>query len=310
LELREIQSLIVLAKTRSILETAKELNLTAGAVHKHLKTLEAEFGLRLYEKFGGSLRLTEAGKMAIPYLNEMIEKRQAALEAIYDWNHSVRGVVRVGAGPSFSSYMLPAILKKFRHRYQYAEVYVETGNGDHLMNSLRSGSLDLIFDLAESALQSTDIVPIGMWEAEIGIVSGLPNLPQRSKLSRLSNIPFILFQKGSHMETLLDRYFHLIGFSANVVMRSDSAEAIKAMVKSRLGVAMLFLWNANQEFRTGSLRVIRTEAPPLTARLALMKRKTSYTSKALIAFAQVMQGMNWKNLHPVPPDDSNGSSRM
>ena len=87
-------------------------------------------------------------------------------------------------------------------------------------------------------------------------------------------------------------------------MRSDSADAIKAMVKSRLGVAMLFLYNANQEFKTGALRVIHTDAPPLSARMVLLKRNSSYTSRALAAFTRVAQSMNWANLHPLPLEQS------
>jgi DNA-binding transcriptional LysR family regulator len=118
-------------------------------------------------------------------------------------------------------------------------------------------------------------------------------------MDRLAKVPFILFQKGSRMQNLIDDHFQRIGFQPNVVMRSDSAEAIKAMVRSRLGVAMLFLYNANTEFRTGSLHIIHTDAPPLSARMVLLKKKSSYTPRAISAFVQVAQSTNWTNLHPI-----------
>jgi len=303
MELREIQSFVLLARSHSILESAQELRLTPGAVHKHLKTLEAELGVRLYERRGGALRLTPAGEAALPYFQDVLDRRDAVVRVISDWQQDTAGLLRIGAGPSFSSYMLPGILSRFRRRYPKVEVFVETGTGSHLMESLLNGSLDLIFDIGYPAVGPSEVTLMTQWESEVGIVSALPDLPQRCRMARLASIPFILFQKGSRMQDMIDGHFQRIGFRPNVVMRSDSAEAIKAMVKSRLGVAMLFLWNANQEFRSGSLRVIHTDAPRLSARMALLKRKNSYTPKAFSAFAQVAQRKNWTNLHPLaaPP---------
>jgi len=50
----------------------------------------------------------------------------------------------------------------------------------------------------------------------------------------------------------------------------------------------------------GSLYIIHTDAPPLSARMVLLKRKSSYTSRAIASFVQVAQSTNWTNLHPIP----------
>lgn len=302
MELREIQSFILLAKTHSILDVARESGRTSGAVHKHLKTLEAELGVRLYERHEGALRLTAAGEAVRPYFEEVLERRDSAVHAIADWKQQTSGLVRIGAGPSFSSYMLPRIISKFRHRYPKAEIFVETGNELLLKEALDSGSLDLTFEVAFPGAERPNFVPMALWESQVGIVTGRGALPAHCPMDRLAREPFILFQKGSHMQNLIDAHFGRIGFQPQVVMRSDSAEAIKAMVKSRLGVAMLFLYNANAEFRAGSLRVIRTDAPPLSARMVLLKRRSSYTPRVISAFVQVAKSTNWTNLHPVTLD--------
>jgi DNA-binding transcriptional LysR family regulator len=299
MELREIQSFVLLAKTHSILGVARELGRTPGAVHKHLKTLEAELGVRLYEKHDGALRLTVAGEALISHFQDVLERRDAVIKAIADWKEQIGGLVRVGAGPNFSCYMLPRIISKFRHKYPKVEIFIETGNSKLLAESLENGSLDLIFEVAYPEAEQHEFVPLALWESHVGVVSAGGELPSHCPMSRLAKVPFILFQKGSRMQNLIDAHFQRIGFQPNVVMRSDSAEAIKAMVKSRLGVAVLFLYNANTEFRNGSLHIIHTDAPPLSARMVLLKRKSSYTPRAISAFVQVAQRTNWTNLHPV-----------
>jgi DNA-binding transcriptional LysR family regulator len=299
MELREIQSFVLLARLHSILDAANELRLTPGAVHKHLKTLETDLGVRLYERRGGVLRLTAAGEAALPYCQDILDRRDAVGRVMSDWKQGAVGVLRIGAGPSFSSYMLPGILSRFRRRYPKVEAFVETGTGSHLMESLLNGSLDLIVDIGYPALEPSEVTLMMQWESQVGILSALPDLPPRCRMAGLARVPFILFQKGSRMQDMIDAHFQRIGFRPNVVMRSDSADAIKAMVKSRLGVAMLVLWNANQELRSGSLRVIHTDTPPLSARMVLLKRRSSYTPRAFSAFVEVAQRMNWSNLHPL-----------
>jgi DNA-binding transcriptional LysR family regulator len=300
MELREIQSFVLLAKTHSILEVARELGRTPGAVHKHLKTLEAELGVRLYEKRDGALHLTVAGEAAIPHFQEIVARRDSLIKAIADWKQQTGGLVRVGAGPNFSSYMLPRIISKFQHKYPKVEIFIETGNAKLLTESLENGSLDLIVEVAFPDEERHEFIPMALWESHVGIVSARGGLPSHCSMERIAKVPFILFQKGSRMQNMIDAHFQRMGFRPNVVMRSDSAEAIKAMVKNRLGVAMLFLYNANAEFRTGSLHIVHTDAPPLSARMVLLRRKSSYIPRAISAFAQVAQSTNWTNLHPMP----------
>jgi DNA-binding transcriptional LysR family regulator len=159
MEIREIASLAKLATNGSILETARLYNLSSGAVHKHLKSLEAEFDTKLYEKHNRTLRLTPAGKFVLPFLKEVLSQREAAVKALSDWKRAPHGVVRVGAGAAFTSTVLPLILKRFRHRFPEVALYVEVGNRDDLIKGLEDGLLDLTFELDYGIQQHSDLAP-------------------------------------------------------------------------------------------------------------------------------------------------------
>src|SRR5262245_42327245 len=60
MEIRELRSLVMLKELGSLTKSAERLNLSAAAIHKQLKVLEAELGVQLYEKAGRRLRLTSA----------------------------------------------------------------------------------------------------------------------------------------------------------------------------------------------------------------------------------------------------------
>jgi hypothetical protein len=64
-------------------------------------------------------------------------------------------------------------------------------------------------------------------------------------------------------------------------------------------ISVLLTWNLNVDLRSKSLTVIKTEAPPLILRMALLKNKSSYTPGAVQHFITLSRKMNWQNLHPV-----------
>jgi LysR family transcriptional activator of glutamate synthase operon len=302
MELREIKSLIALQECGSIREAAQKCNISPAAVHKHLKTIEQEMDVRLYEKGGGGLRLTEAGLVVFPFAKEVLLHHDAALAAIAEWKDGGLGRVRIGAGPSFSSYLLPPLVKAFRRRFPRIDVYVETGDSNHLMSRLRAGSLDVIFDLAAAASNDASLQKVWEWEAPTGFVSARPDIPSHCRLKALHNAPFILFAKGTLMESVIQNYLDSLNFLPNVVMRSDSAEAIKAMIRSGLGISVLFLWNLGTDPRRLGFSVVRTEAPPLLLRMALIRQRSTYATRPVNEFIQLAGKTDWKNLRRLTLD--------
>jgi DNA-binding transcriptional LysR family regulator len=297
MELRQIYSLVLLAETGSLLRVAQLCHLSPGAVHKQLKALEQELKACLYVRQDGGLRLTQAAQMILPYLREIVGQRDAAVAALADWRQAKRGQVRVGAGPIFSSQLLPALLKRYRRKFPGVDVFVEAGNGPHLREHLLGGSLDLIFDMALGVPGQPNLEMTAQWEARIAFVSAIPGVPVACRLQDLQAVPFILFQKGSPMDELIQGYFNGLSFRPTVIMRSDSAETIRSMVRARLGVSLLFLWNVTADLRSGAVQLLRPDAPPLTSRMALVKLRSSYTPPPVAVFIELARRMQWKDLH-------------
>jgi DNA-binding transcriptional LysR family regulator len=297
MEIREMRSLAALAETGSIVAAASRCCLSPAAVHKHLKTLEDEVGSPLYEKRGGRLFLSQAGQLVLPFVREILMQYEAAFASIGEWREAKRGLVRVGAGPSFSSYLLPALVKRFRRAHPGVEVFVETGGSAYLAERLVSGALDLIFDVVGAPLDEHHLVQVALWKSPAGFVAASSDRSSRMKLREIEKRPFILFQKGTRMESVVQSYFDGLNFRPKVVMRSDSSEAIKSMIRAGLGVSLLFLWNVSSEGRSSAYRILKTDASPLVAHMALLRVRASYTPRPVGAFIEIAKRTGWRDLH-------------
>src|SRR5260370_73568 len=105
--LRELRSFATLADLANITRTAERLHLTPPAIHKQLRCLEAELGVRIYEKVGRRLQLTQAGEVALPYVSSLLANYDALIDALNEWKGARKGLLRLGCGPATSSYILP-----------------------------------------------------------------------------------------------------------------------------------------------------------------------------------------------------------
>jgi DNA-binding transcriptional LysR family regulator len=298
MEMREMRSLLLLDETGSIHEVAARVHLTAAAIHGQLKALEREFGTRLYEKRLGRLELNTAGRMLLPFVNEVLAHHDAAHAALLDWNKGLRGFVRLGAGPTFSILILPELVRLFRAHHPGIEVFIESGASGHILDRLRAGNLDLAFDIAPAVMDDPQFEPVASWKSRLVFVSAPGLVKSPGSLKQLESQPFILFQKGSRMERIVQTYLEQINFSPKVMMRADSSEAIKAMIRARLGISVLFAWNVTYDLRSRALSVVRVHASSLNLGMALIRIRSSYTSPAMREFISVAKTMAWPSLKP------------
>lgn len=292
MEIRELRSLLLLADLGSIVKTAERLNLTSPAIHKHLKLLGDELGVQLYERAGRSLRLTPAAHVLLPRIRNILTEYEAAVRELEELKGLRRGLVRIGAGPTFSSYRLPALLEEFRGRYPDVEIFVETGHTPQLLDDLSKGSIDLAIIVGSELTGAAEVAVNVAWDFEFVLVAPPDHQPRRCRLSALRESPFVLYRKGSVMENQIDRYFAAHHFHPRVVMRLDNAEAIKAMVKSKMGISLLPHWTVTAEVKQRSLTLVRLKEPPLLGRLVLVTRRPGQPPHSVKAFVEVAE--KWK----------------
>jgi DNA-binding transcriptional LysR family regulator len=306
MEMHELQSLIALAQTGSLAAVAQKLHLSPAAIHKHFRALESHLGVRLYERCGRHLKMTRAAELLLPYCCEILAQHDAALAALEEWKGLKRGVVRIGAGPTLSSYLLPALLRKFRRGFPDVDLYIETGNSAALIEGLGSGRFDLALLVSSHSPEASNLKVEASWDVEYVLVSNLRSAPRHCPIAALAPFPFILYSKGSRIENLIERYFAAIDFRPNVIMTFDNGEAIKAMIRTGLGIAMLPMWIVDSDLKRGSLSLIRQREPRLFSKVELTSRRSNYVPSAVQAFVQLARTFEFRTPRLISQSGSSG----
>ena len=119
----------------SFTKAAAELNVTPAAVSHQVKALEELLGVPLFRRLTRALRLTDAGRAALPTLSQGFDTLAQGVEQVRA--HSESGVLTVSVSPSFGAMWLVPRLERFRIRHPDIEIridgtdrLVDPGRGD------------------------------------------------------------------------------------------------------------------------------------------------------------------------------------
>src|SRR5260221_4721735 len=102
--------------------------MTQPTVSQQLAVLEKQLGTPLIERDTRWLRLTSAGEALLPYAEKLLALADEATEATRAAAGLADRTLRLGAGHTLATYLLPALLSRYPDRYPHHVVRITVGN--------------------------------------------------------------------------------------------------------------------------------------------------------------------------------------
>ncbi|HEX3049929.1 MAG TPA: LysR family transcriptional regulator [Aggregatilineaceae bacterium] len=143
LELYELQIFLIAAETENFSETARILNLSQSAVSAHIQTLEEKLGIRLFDRVGRSIRLSDIGEAAVPGVRKLLRDATCLEEMISSQRGELQGTLTLGCSTAAGKYILPKIMARFMTCYPNVRTVCRVGPRDRALESLTAGEVDL-----------------------------------------------------------------------------------------------------------------------------------------------------------------------
>src|SRR5712664_1963824 len=168
-QLTHLVALQAVARHGSFSRAARELRLTQPAVSMQVRQLELALGLPLLERVGKRAFPTKAGELLLAHAGRALRELETGLEVVQQLRGIVAGRIRLGTSASFSIYLLPPALRRFRSRYPRTELVVVTGNAPEITRAVVANELDIGIvslpvrerELAVTPLHRDELVAIG-----------------------------------------------------------------------------------------------------------------------------------------------------
>lgn len=274
-------------------KAAQELGISQPAVSFHVRGLESDLGVNLFERVGKQIFLTSAGRTLADDTARMVLLEEEAKIALTELKGLDRGVLVVGASATIGIYLLPEILGRFREDHPSVKVNLRLGTKAHTITRLRENEVD--FGLVAGPLRETDLVAEAYLDDElVPIVSPSHRFATKRGIqpAEFRGETFLMRERGSGTQQLLEERLFQLGIQPAEAMQLGSTEAIKQAVAANLGISVASRYAVRYEIAES--RLIQPDLNRLVIRrdLLLVHHKDKRLSRAAIAFRHLLNELS------------------
>ncbi len=238
MELRELISFYHVARLRSVSKAARTLELGQPTVTTHLRKLESEFGITLFDRIKRPIQLTSEGITLLELVTPVVTSIEV-LKRQMDYADR-RGSFIVGAYPDLIAHHLPKGIQAFREQYPDIRIRLLARAYDPLIQLVRSGEIDLAFCSPPPGDDpSLEFDELFEYNAVLMTPLGHPLIGRKDvTLEDVVSSPLILPGQESILRQRVDQVMRAEGLMGDVVLSLDNIDSIKRYVEIGMGLAV------------------------------------------------------------------------
>lgn len=254
LETHQLLAFRMVAELGSFTKAARRLNLTQSALSHKIKTLESQLNTEVFIRIGKRVLLTPSGEVLLKHAVTILEHLEEARRAMYEISAPDRGRLRINAASYTCYHLLPYLLREFRLHYPRVELTIAGEYTGKAVQWLLNGELDLGIFVLPPTIKGLHIERLCQDELVVIVAPEHPWATRTCILwSDFSDQVLITYNKLSQTHQYVQSQLTRSGGSVREVMEVQLAEAVSAMVKVGLGVAIIPRWVVQDDLQHGTL---------------------------------------------------------
>ncbi|MBO9514190.1 MAG: LysR family transcriptional regulator [Variovorax sp.] len=241
LSLRQLRAMDEVAARGSFVEAAKALHLTPSAMSETIKTLEAQVGLRLFDRSTRHVSLTEAGGAFLQHVRNSLRQLDEGMQHMADLRQLHTGRVRVMGATSALACLVAPCLAGLWQPASRLKVEMRTALAETMVRALREGAAD--FCVASLPRQADDDIEHSpLIEDQFGLVGHRDHPALQASqvtLRDAQDFPYVGLSTWSVIDELLKGMADLPESFAHPAITMDDTGTLAAVLEQGLGVAIL-----------------------------------------------------------------------
>ncbi|AKF05994.1 LysR family transcriptional regulator [Sandaracinus amylolyticus] len=249
----ELAHFLLIAEHGTFTEAARHAHLTQPALSASIRRLEERVGARLLSRGRHGATLTASGTAFLPRARATIAAFEDGRRAAREIEGLEAGEVRLGAGATVCTYLLPPIVAAFRRAHPGITFVLRESTTDEALDGLARGHLDLAIVTTKGGER---------WMTDELVLIAAPGT-----CDPLS-APFVTFRPGATTRQLVEKSFP----DARIVMELGSIAAVKENVRAGVGVALVSRHAVEDDVARGRLVIVDDRRTPIARPLRIVHR--------------------------------------
>jgi len=301
MDFEQLRTFLEVCRLRSFSRAAEKLMVTQPAISAQIRTLENEVGARLFDRDGGKVTFTAAGKVFEPFAEHCLQCHNHITVTIGELHRSPRGEISVSANEATSLYVLPTVFAQFKRQYSRVGLSIVRADRARSIESVLSREVD--FGVVSLPLKDPRLLVDIIHRDEVVLVA-----PKNHSLAARESVKLpeilqhsLLLPKQGRQRELIEDLFRTHEMQPRVAMEVESSELLKRLVVAGLGIGFLPRINVIGDEKMGALEIIKLEGVRLNRELAVVYRKDKTLTRAAHAFLEIATGRARPQVPAVPP---------
>jgi LysR family transcriptional regulator, low CO2-responsive transcriptional regulator len=283
----QLETFLEVARHTSFSRAAEKRFRTQPAISSQIRSLEEEVGARLFDRSGGKVALTAAGKLFQQYAEQTLDARKTMLVTLAEMERVPRGEIVVGANEGTCLHILPEVFAEFKKLYPNVGVQISRLERAKIMESIIDNSVD--FGVVSAPVDDKRLTVVNIHRDELVIIAPPGHALSRMKQAAIADVvPFpLLLPKIGRTRDALENLFHERHLKPKISMELDSSELLKRFVAADVGIGFIARSNVMEDVKAGVLAAIAMADASIRRDLALVFRKDKALSRAALAFIEI-----------------------
>ena len=285
----QLTTFVQVAKLKSFSKAGQKVFRSQSAVSAQIRQLEQDYGEKLLDRVGKSVRLTPAGEVLLEYAHRLLALRAESQRAVADQGSTPRGVLAIGANEATCLYVLPDHFAEYQRLYPGVQISIYRNFSRKILEKVEDGSIDVGIVTLPVRSPSLKVHPI--FRDRLVLVTSVDHPLARRRSVRISEIAEypLIFPRTGHTRAMLDKHFRPFRASLRVAMELPSVGMIKGFVAAGLGVSLISASFAHDDVANGQLKLVEIEDAHIHRELGLVYRRDRTLPRAATAFITLIR---------------------
>lgn len=283
----DLRAFVTVAQQQSFAAAAKALHLSQPALSRRISHLEAQLGVRLFDRTTRSVALTLLGERFLGEMRGLIDDVDRSVASLQDAAQLESGDVTIGCVFSAVHHFLPSVIRSFRARHPKVLVRIFEEGADEVLAVVKQGEADFALNYIGMQDPDLDFTPLLKEPYVLACHANHPLARRRSvRWAELANYPQVRVSHASRNRLLIDQALAELPPLPRPVCEVRHVSTLLGLVENDLGVAVVPKLSLPPH--TSTVVGVKLEQPTVHRTIGIIRRAGRSLSPAAQAFSDMV----------------------
>lgn len=284
MDVSQLRTIIHVAELGSLSKAADKLHTAQPALSRQVRLLEEELGVRLFDRHGRGMVLTEAGETVLRHALRVMDELEEIRASVTNEQAQLRGHVSIGLPPTVADILSVPLVSEFKARHPEATLRIVSAYSGHLLDWLHRGDIDIA--ILYETRPARSLRSQSLLEEQLHLIgpAGALTKAETRDFKSLARERLLLPSSEHGLRRIVEDSAAAARIHLTVQVEADSYSTLKNLVRGGHGMTILPLGPIHEDLAAGHLSHAALTNPVPSRRL-IMSYPADRTTSRLAQFA-------------------------